>query len=32
MKAGYDETATDYTDKVLAVIYAGCDSAVLASY
>jgi ABC-type branched-subunit amino acid transport system substrate-binding protein len=32
LKAGYDETATDYTDKVQAVIDAGCDSAVLASY
>ena len=32
LQAGYEQTATDFTDKVQAVIDAGCDSAVLASY
>ena len=32
LQAGYEQTATDFTDKVQAVVDAGCDSAVLASY
>jgi branched-chain amino acid transport system substrate-binding protein len=31
-KLGYDDTATDFSAAVQAVIDAGCDSAVLASY
>ena len=31
-KLGYEETATDFSAAVQAVIDAGCDSAVLASY
>ncbi|MDA7555052.1 ABC transporter substrate-binding protein [Euryarchaeota archaeon] len=32
LKAGYEDTATDFTGSVQAVVDAGCDSAVLASY
>ena len=32
LKAGYEDTATDFAASVQAVVDAGCDSAVLASY
>ena len=32
LKAGYEETATDFSAAVQAVMDAGCDSAVLVSY
>jgi branched-chain amino acid transport system substrate-binding protein len=32
LQAGYDQAATDFSASVQAVIDAGCDSAVLASY
>jgi len=32
LKSGYDETATDFSAAVQAVMDAGCDSAILASY
>jgi branched-chain amino acid transport system substrate-binding protein len=32
LKAGYEDTATDFQASVQAVVDAGCDSAVLASY
>jgi branched-chain amino acid transport system substrate-binding protein len=32
LKSGYEETSTDFSGAVQAVIDAGCDSAVLASY
>ena len=32
LKAGYEDSATDFAASVQAVVDAGCDSAVLASY
>ena len=32
LKSGYEETSTDFSGAVQAVVDAGCDSAVLASY